>query len=451
MKLRTKIGLFSSLFMLVIVAIVNTSIYFLFYKIATDNELNQLSSQTNAIVEALNANEDIPEKEVLKAFLPSDGMIRVIAENGDEVIPTITKKKDYIVLPFVFSPKETSEIVSDEELGKVAVISKPLIWSDGSVVTLRVSKQLLAYSETMQTLLYVLLAASLLILVPTAIAANVLSRFVLQPINTLITTMQGNTKQEEWIKIDIKSQSHDELYEMEATFNEMMDHLRMSFEKQEAFVSDASHELKTPISIIKSYAQLLLRRGKSNPEVFEESVLAIESEADRMQGLVEQLLLLAKNAESMVYESVDLVTLVQQTMSPFQTTSNRKIVLDVRAENLIVSGDRKQLQQILYILISNALKYSDTDVKVILDAGSGDVLLNIIDHGAGISEAEQKRIFDRFYRVDKARARSTGGTGLGLAIAKQIAEAHGGALSVQSVEDVGSTFILRIPFKKEMS
>lgn len=445
MKLRTKIWLFSSLLMLVMIALVNTSIYFLFYKIATDNELDGLARQTNGIIEAINANQDIPESEILKAFLPADGMIRIIAENGDEVIPTITKKKDYIVLPFVFSPKEIGEIVSDEALGKVAVISKPIIWSDGSVVTLRVSKQLVAHTQTMQTLLYVLLAASLFILVPTVIGANVLGRFVLQPINTLITTMQDNTKQDKWVKMEMNSKSNDELDKMETTFNEMIDHLQMSFEKQEAFVSDASHELKTPISIIKSYAQLLTRRGKSNPEVFEESVAAIDSEADRMQGLVEQLLLLAKNKESMVYESVDLVELVQHTMRPFQTTSNRKIVLDVRAADTFVSGDKKQLQQILYILISNALKYSDTDVKVILDMEDENVVLNVIDHGAGISKDDQLRIFDRFYRVDKARARSTGGTGLGLAIAKQIAEVHDGALSVQSVQDVGTTFSVRIP------
>lgn len=445
MKLRTKIQLFSSLFMLVIIVLVNTSIYILFDKISTNNELEQLTLQTKKVVETLNTNEEIPPNEILRAFLPENGMIRVIAENGEEIIPTITKKKEYVELPFTFRSQEVKEIHASKTMAKIAVIQKPIIWTDGSVVMLSVSNELIVLSETMRTLLIVLLAASVFILVPTILAGNTLSRFILQPIIALINTMKRNMRREEWAKIDIKSRTHDELFDMEQTFNEMIDHLRANFEKQAMFVSDASHELKTPISIIKSYAQLIERRSVEHPEVLEESVEAIGSEADRMQELVEQLLLLAKNKDSMQWEQVELLALTKRTIKPFQATSVYEVSIEAHVDNVTISGEEKQLQQVLYILISNALKYSEADVKIILDKEDSTAILKVIDHGMGIAEVERELIFDRFYRIDKARARETGGTGLGLAIAKQIIQAHGGSIQVESVPDVGSTFTIHIP------
>src|SRR5699024_12622437 len=123
----------------------------------------------------------------------------------------------------------------------------------------------------------------------------ILGRFMLRPINILIQSMQANSRRAEWRKIEVQGHSKDELHQMELTFNEMIDHLKANYQKQEQFVSDASHEMNTPISIVKSYAQLLKRRGKERPELFDEAVEAIDSEADRMQLLVETMFLLAKN------------------------------------------------------------------------------------------------------------------------------------------------------------
>src|SRR5690606_3553201 len=170
---------------------------------------------------------------------------------------------------------------------------------------------LFTLEETMRTLLYVLIAASIIMLIPSIIGGNLLSKFILRPIKELIDTMKENTKEEKWTTIELQNKSKDELYEMEKTFNDMIAHLKENFEKQEVFVSDASHELKTPISIIKSYAELMKRRGKSHPEVYEESVEAIDTEADRMQQLVKQLLDLAKNKQSVPSAALDVVKLAK--------------------------------------------------------------------------------------------------------------------------------------------
>lgn len=444
MKLKTKIQLFSSLFMLVLIVLVNASIYILFYKISINNELNNLTDQTNTLVETINENRDIQRNELLRAFLPADGMIRVIDKNN-KVMTTVTKDESYRNLHVQFQAGEKTEVIANSAGKKIGVMYKPIIIDSGEIMTLEVSTHLTTVENTMRTLLYVLVAASILMLIPTVIAGNILSRFILQPIKELIQTMQENKRRVDWQTIPIKSRSKDELYEMEQTFNEMIETLKENYEKQELFVSDASHELKTPISIIKSYAQLLQRRGVK-PEVFKESIQAIDSEADRMDQLVKQMLLLAKNQNDHPYERINFIQLIEKTAKTFQDVYHRNITLKIKDDPIEIYGNKDQLEQVLYILMDNAMKYSENEINIELGRKNEDAQLKVIDFGQGIPESEQAYIFDRFYRVDKARTRETGGTGLGLAIAKTITEQHGGSIQVASKQGEGSTFTLQLPF-----
>lgn len=445
MKLKTKIQLFSSLFMLLLILLVNTSIYFLFYKISAENELSRLSNETNTIVETLQANPDVPRSQLLKAFVPENGIIRVIDQNGEELIPTITKSESYTQLAYEFIDHEKRTIEKDEQGHYIAVVMKPIIWENGEVATLQVANFLIALDEMMHTLFYVLVAASLIILIPTVIAGNLLSKFVLQPIQKLIETMKINIHDKNWQLIEVENESKDELYEMVTTFNELMRQLKESFKKQEQFVSDASHELKTPLSIIKSYAELLKRRGKANPELITESIDVIEQEAERMQLLVNQLLDLAKNKQAFPHEPIDLVPLVKKVHRIFADAYDRKIHLDIAEKSVLIKGNEKQIEQVVYILLSNAIKYSEKEIALYLYVKQQFAVLDVIDKGIGIPEEEQKRIFDRFYRIDKARSRQTGGTGLGLAIANEIVKHHGGTIEVVSEIGKGSTFTVNIP------
>ncbi|MGM8212470.1 HAMP domain-containing sensor histidine kinase [Virgibacillus sp. W0430] len=445
MNLRTKIQLFSSLFMLLLIALINSAIYILFYNISVNNELDELVTHTNTIVETLNDNVNIPEKDLLQAFLPTKGTIQVIREDGELLIPTLTKKEAYRKVPKSFSGSESHTIIKNREGIPIIMVNKPIIWKNGEVVTLQVSEHLFTLTETMKNLFYVLLLASLFILIPTIIAGNVLSRFLLQPIKALIQTMKININKQQWKKLDVNHRSKDELSELAQTFNNMIAHLKANFEKQEQFVSNASHELKTPLSIIKSYAQLLNRRGKTHPELFEESVEAIESEADRMEHLIEHMLLLAKNKQETSVEIVDLVQLCITTVHTFQRAYRRNIYLENEHTALRVSGSTDQIRQVIYILVDNALKYSDQDVRIVLNQKSNCAVIQVKDNGPGITVEDQAHIFDRFYRVDKARSRDTGGTGLGLAIAKTIITTHEGELDVSSQLGLGTTFTVKLP------
>ena len=254
MKLKTKIQLFSSLFMILLLVIVNTAIYVLFYKISSDGELEELLEQTNIIATALNESDNALTNDLLRAFLPSDGMIRIIQKDST-FIYQLTRKKDYLNQEAIYTHSEKKNIY-DLNGKKMGVVAKPIIWKDGQVVTLEVSKHLVILEKNMSMLFYVLIVAAIFMLIPTLLASKMLSRFLLRPIHEFMKTMNENMTAKKWQKLRLKKRSKDEIYEMGKTFNHMITKLEENFHKQEAFVSDASHELKTPIAIIKSYAQL---------------------------------------------------------------------------------------------------------------------------------------------------------------------------------------------------
>ncbi|SFB04401.1 hypothetical protein SAMN04488072_1067 [Lentibacillus halodurans] len=447
MKLSVKIRLFSSLFMLVLILLVNASIYYLFHTISLDRELEDLNAQTNEIIETLNANPDISKNEMLHAFLPTEGMIRVLDENGSYIVQVM--KADYTGLPANYVTSETSSVISMTDQADFATVAKPIIWENGDVVTLQVYKRLTGHISTMETLFYVLVVASLIMLIPTVVGGVFLSRFITRPIQELTAAMKENTTYGNWKKISAADQSKDELYEMKITFNRMIDYLRDNFEKQEMFVSDASHELKTPISIVKSYSQLIKRRGAEKPELIQESAETIESQADRMQKLVEQMLLLAKNKDEEVFEPFDIVELCRSTGETFKGAYDREILFNSTTETIYVNGSYDQLQQVVYILMDNAVKYSQDSVKLSVRRSDHRVEIHVQDNGQGIPDREQEKIFDRFYRIDKSRSRETGGTGLGLSIAKAITESHDGTLTVSSAFGEGSTFTLKLPVSQQ--
>lgn len=449
MKLRTKIQVFLSLFILIIMLLINTSVYFLFYKNATASELEQLVAQTEILVERLaNTTDGYEASELIKAFLPANGMAQVFSNEGQTL--ELKRREDaYQTLQGEFQTEETHEVLKPERGVNVAVVTRPIIWQDGSVVTLQLSNNLVELSNTLTILFYVLLFASLIFLIPTFIGGNILIRFLLNPIHQLTQAMKENIKGRKWQKIDLTNRSKDELFEMEATFNEMIDQLKDNYEKQEDFVSNASHELKTPIQIVKSYAQLIERRGKNNEALIQESVEAIDTEADRMKKLVEQLLALAKSKREIEYTKVEFVQLVDHSVSTFKHAYAREIEFIKNVESMHVKGNADQLEQIVYILVDNALKYSEDKIIVSLFTHNGEVIFSVKDFGKGVAEEEQERIFERFYRVDKARSRETGGTGLGLAIAKSITEEHQGKLTIDSIAGEGSTFTLVLPILRE--
>ena len=246
----------------------------------------------------------------------------------------------------------------------------------------------------------------------------------------------------------------DEMKELTVTFNSMIDRLDTSFQKQNQFISDASHELRTPISVIQGYANLINRWGKSDPDILQESIDSILTETEHMSTMIRQLLFLAKSDQSKLSlqkTKMSLNEVAEELVRDMEVLEvNRKITY-TEEDAVEILADYDLLKQLLWIHGENALKYSadggEVEVKVWKDKKFGYV--SIRDNGIGIAEEDIPKIFDRFYRVDKSRNKEISGTGLGLAIAKWIVESHDGEIMVESEPGEGTVFIDRFRLYKK--
>ena len=246
----------------------------------------------------------------------------------------------------------------------------------------------------------------------------------------------------------------DEMKELTVTFNSMIDRLDTSFQKQNQFISDASHELRTPISVIQGYANLINRWGKSDPDILQESIDSILTETEHMSTMIRQLLFLAKSDQSKLSlqkTKMSLNEVAEELVRDMEVLEvNRKITY-TEEDAVEILADYDLLKQLLWIHGENALKYSadggEVEVKVWKDKKFGYV--SIRDNGIGIAEEDIPKIFDRFYRVDKSRNKEISGTGLGLAIAKWIVESHDGEIMVESKPGEGTVFIDRFRLYKK--
>ena len=454
MSISRKIQLFTTGMMLLLLVAVNAGVYFLFQAQATKAEVERLGGKAESIVRAvnlsLNGGQEGQPTELLRAYLPENGMIRVIS-SGKAPLLTVTEQPDLTEeVPPAFYNKQNHRF-SQREDGRYLTVYYPLVWKDGKIATLEVTESLELVEESLQILRWVLLFASLLILIPTIIGGNILSRLILRPIHSLIQTMEANRRQGIFQRLQ-NNPAKDELGQMVSTYNKMMDWMEESFHKQQQFVSDASHELKTPLTVIESYASLLKRWGREKPEVREEALEAMLAEAKRMKALTHQMLDLARDDtyELMRFQSVDLGELCRETVRPLIRTSGRaiEVVMD-ETETVIARGDPEKLKQLLFILVDNALKYSEDTIWVRLATSREHAQIHVEDQGIGIPKEDQEKIFERFYRVDKARSRQTGGSGLGLSIAKRIVDAHQGKLSLTSEEGKGTVMTVTLPLSSE--
>ena len=241
-----------------------------------------------------------------------------------------------------------------------------------------------------------------------------------------------------------------ELQGLESAINDLIKRMRETYTEQTRFVSDASHELRTPIAVIQGYADMLQRWGKDDEKVLEEGITAIQSESAHMKKLVEQLLFLARGDNGrtqLVLEDVDLSLMLREVYEEsLMIHPDREWRLDAETP-VMVRGDAAMLKQTARILVDNAVKYTADGQLISLRTRfkEGAPCFEVQDNGIGIKEADLAHIFDRFFRSDPARTRATGGTGLGLSIAKWIVDRHGGYFDVFSREEFGTRIGVVLP------
>lgn len=242
--------------------------------------------------------------------------------------------------------------------------------------------------------------------------------------------------------------SQDELMELTDQINSMLDSLQQAFERQENFVSDASHELKTPLAVIAGYANLLRRWGKDDPKVLDEAVTAISRESENMKRIVDQLLWLAKIGDfSLNCTEFNLYETVSGVVEGYKLLNTGHEIELSGEPSVTLNTDKNLLTEAVRTLVDNAIKYTKADggvIKLFIECVEGGVEIAVQDNGIGISEADRAQVFDRFFRCDKVRGRESGSCGLGLTICKQIVEMMGGHISVESELGKGSTFTIAL-------
>ncbi|GAP02991.1 two-component system histidine kinase [Fructobacillus pseudoficulneus] len=247
-----------------------------------------------------------------------------------------------------------------------------------------------------------------------------------------------------------------ELNDLGQVQNYTMDKVQGLIHSQQDFVSDVSHELRTPVAIVKGHLELLNRWGKDDPEVLEDSITSSLSEIRRMETLVNEMLVLTR-AENLTVdaqpEETEVTPILERVYHDLQMVHpDFSWTLDNALDSSAMVGVRSDhLEQLLIILIDNALKYSTSrkEIHLALALAGGWVEIGVQDFGQGIAAEDLDRVFDRFYRVDKARVHQTGGNGLGLSIVKKMVAAYGGQVQVESALGSGSVFRLRFPLIKE--
>ncbi len=343
-----------------------------------------------------------------------------------------------------------------EVMGKYSlrVVTMPIMENEKMVGIVQVGSSLEGVEEALQQLLLSLLIAVPAALLIASAGGLFLANKALRPVDAItgIARRIGSGDLSQRIRI---KRVNDELGRLASTFNEMIAKLEKSFRQVKRFTADASHELKTPLTILRGEVEVGLKKKRGLKE-YQQILASNLEEINRMSRIVEDLLTLSRadmGELTMEREEIELSALAREVWRDLRLLAKKKRIQLKFMDNGFtrVEGDSLFLRQLILNLTENGLKYTraggEVAVKVKGDRDQGMVRLLVTDTGVGIPQKDLKRIFDRFYRVDGARSRETGGTGLGLSICQWIAQAHEGRIAVESRVGKGSTFTVTLPMK----
>ncbi|MFQ5483113.1 MAG: sensor histidine kinase, partial [Nitrospinaceae bacterium] len=343
---------------------------------------------------------------------------------------------------------ETFTLVGNQP---IRVITMPVLRDNTLVNLIQVGTSLNAVHETLRNLRIFLLTSVPLVLLLSTLVGRFMARRALGPVAKITETARHITHEPDLHRRIPKPDVQDEIGKLVDTFNEMMDRLELSFQQVRQFSSDASHELRTPLTVLKGQTELVLGKERNLAE-YREVLASNLEEINYMSKILEDLFTLAKSDEGrlkMEFAPVDLRPVVADVTRQLKLLAEEKALKVVPAylDSVFVNGDSHRLRQMVWTLLNNAVKYTPRhgQIKITLSGQGDQAVFTVEDSGIGIPEKELPLIFNRFYRVDKARSRDEGGSGLGLSICKHIVESHKGRIEVESQMGVGTKFKVFLP------
>ncbi|MGG3470073.1 HAMP domain-containing histidine kinase [Neobacillus pocheonensis] len=394
--------------------------------------------------------QDIENSEYfLRKMNDKDQLIRVYNQNGELLVSD--KNGDFSVLEPTPAKIRTTEKVSIE--GNEAIVSRYPLIGQKFKGTLEIVRQLNNYHKMMSNLFWVMTIFGSAAILFSAISGFFLSKQLLKPVRDLARAMKRIKENGFQGRMELYAQK-DELTDLTNVFNEMMDEIEKSFMKQKQFVEDASHELRTPVSILEGHLSLLNRWGKKDPAILDESLDASLQEVSRLKKLINDLLLLtrAENPRIKIEDKANIHHILPPLIKNIEIVHpDYQFRLDLESQLPLARISEQHLEQILIILIDNSIKYSSENKKIWISAKQigNEILLSVTDSGIGISNEHIPEVFNRFYRVDKARGRENGGTGLGLSIAKRLIMKYNGSISIDSKEGAGTKVNIILPIHRK--
>ncbi len=416
----------------------------------------QLDTQADIVLSTVRATpdtldidfqaNDLNEQEFFIRLIGRDGQTITQQGLGSPGIPI-----DQPSLARALQGAKTFRSASPGEDEELRVLSVPVYAPDGQSI-IGVLEVGLDRNDLDQTLAELAVALLLLVPVATLIAVTggyLLSRPVLQPLSrmALLAETIGERDLHERFRLDLPD---DEVGRLARTFNDMLSRIESAFDRQRRFTSDAAHELRTPISLIRSQVDLALARPRTDAE-YVDALRGVDHDLSRLTSLTAALLSLARldnpepRPEPMAFDLAETIEALAETYAPI--FRSHEIDLRLQIAPTVLLADEDLIIQVLVNLLDNAVAH--TTPGGVITVGSeivGDVArFRVSDTGAGIRAADLPRVFDRFYRPDTGRARAQGGAGLGLSICKAIVEAHHGTIAVTSAFDQGTTFSVDLP------
>lgn len=454
-KISIKLTVVYAFMFCVVLLLLNASIlygvkYHLYRQ--ADKEIEDIQTIVLNKVTLQNEKIDLSDNELFSEIPFKESIsIRIIQQDGN--VLNSTKKFPYDVKEFQLNTKSSQNKEKHIEDKEKHLVYKNVRFESKlyGVVFFQIVKDMDNEYDFMKILFAVMAIADFIGIIVSIILGYMVSRRMLKPIDYIIETAENISINNLKERIDIKG-PNDELKRLASTFNNMIDRLQASFNRQVQFVSDASHELRTPITIIQGYANLLDRWGKDDRKALEKSICAIKLEASNMANLVEKLLFLARgDSGTQLIEKKEFLLneLIDEVVKETKMIEEDHLIYNNKNEFVRIFADYSMIKQMLRVFIDNSLKFTpkNGNIDISSEVKGTMVEITVSDTGIGIPEDEVENIFDRFYIVDKSRSKEKGGTGLGLSIAKWIIEMHNGTINLESEEGKGTKIIVGLNIK----
>lgn len=453
LTIKWKLTLSSALLLFLLFALYHVAQFIYLDRWMVSKERVNIEQQMNDTLNYFLEREssfDEQELGALQSFLDnltsSNQLIRVLDSEGRVLLSVNNELKDEGLQP---KPVTETEVLRQSTGLDLLIMRSPLTIHQFTG-TIEIAHSMQELTEWKEAIFHAMLIFGLGGLGLCALGGGLLSWQLLKPLQAMTDTIRKIKKSglQERMK---PTNNGDELSELIQLFNEMMDQVERSFSRQKQFVQDASHELRTPISILEGHLAMLQRWGKEHPERLEESLQISREELTRLKRLVQELLVLTRAELSDAELSVSVELLLVKNEIEKVVKSLRPIhrdyyfELDLRlleGEQLLL--DPVHFEQMLLIVLDNAIKYSGASrfIKITGSCKEGMLVIQVSDEGIGIPAEDLPFVMDRFYRVDRARS-SQRGSGLGLAIAKRLIERYNGSILIQSKEGIGTTVELQ--------